>query len=122
MVLAGGCADLQSSVGGLPMRDLADIWSGCGCLFGLTVIVGGLAILAVGGGGGGAIVAMALVGIGAYLAWAYRTNHYDSHGCSTEYLYTDLGSQVYPRTYTRSQIGRDIPADIAARHPEHIRD
>ena len=104
------------------MRDIADIWIGCGCLFGVVVVIGGLVIAIGSGGSGGAIAVLALVGIGAYFLWTYRTNHYDSHGCRIEYLYTDLGSQVYPRYYTRSQVGRDIPADIAARHPEHILD
>lgn len=83
------------------------------------VLIGGLVIATGSGGAGGAIAATALVGIGACFLWTYRANPYDSHGCRIEYLYTD---RAYPRTYHRSQIGRDIPADVAARHPDHIID
>jgi hypothetical protein len=108
-----------SAVGAAPVRDIADVWAGCGCLFGLAVGIGGLAIAMGSGGAGGAIAALALVGVGAYFLWTYRTNHYDSHGCRIEYLYTD---RAYPRYYRRSQIGREIPNDVAARHPDHIVD
>jgi hypothetical protein len=107
-------------VGDTQMRDIAvAIWIGCGCLFGLVVVVVGLVIATGSGGAGGAIAALALVGIAAYFVWTYRTNHYDSHGCRIEYLCTD---RAYPRTHHRSRIGRDIPADVAARHPDHITD
>jgi hypothetical protein len=53
------------------------------------------------------------------LVKTYRINHYDGHGCRIEYLYTD---RAHPRYYTRSQITRDIPAEVAAHHPGHIID
>jgi hypothetical protein len=101
------------------MRDLANIWIGCGCVSGLVVGVGGLAILTASGGQGAVFAGLALLGIGAYFLWTYRTNHYDEHGCRIEYLYTD---NAYPKQYTRSQVGRDIPRGIAERHPDHILD
>lgn len=102
------------------MRDVANIWIGCGCLFGAVVVIGGLAIIGAGGGSGSALAVLALLGIGAYFLWTYRTNHYDKHGCRIEYLYDyDAG---YKKWYQRSQIGRDIPADVAERHPEHFLD
>ena len=76
------------------MRDLANIWIGGGCLFVLIVVVGGLAIVAASGGEGAVLAGLALLGIGAYFLWAYRTNHYDGHGCWIECFYTD---NAYPK-------------------------
>jgi hypothetical protein len=66
---------------------------------------------------GGALALLGLLAVGGYLAWAYRTNHYDDHGCPIRYLYSDSG---YPLHYKEEQVGKDIPAEVAARHPDQI--
>jgi hypothetical protein len=55
------------------LNDLANIWIGCGCLFALGAV---LLLLVIGlgqGGTPGLLALLGLVGIGAYLIWAYRT-------------------------------------------------
>jgi len=98
---------------------LVNAWAGCGCLFALVLGVGALVLAMTQGGTTGSLALLGMLGIGGYLAWAYRTNHYDEHGCRIEYLYTDT---AYLRYYSKDQVGRDIPVDVAARHPDHILD
>ena len=53
--------------------DLANIWIGCGCLFALGAVVLILFIGLSQGGLAGTASALGLIGIIAYLTWAYRT-------------------------------------------------
>ena len=55
------------------LSDLANIWIGCGCLLGLGAVVLILLIGLTQGGLAGVASALGLIGIAAYLTWAYRT-------------------------------------------------